>query len=76
MWRCAGHVIFKNDDELEVYDLCNMHLILAVNALPPVCFMEQVPAELLFAETCYMLSASRQQETHSELLKFLRKLDL
>jgi len=64
---------FLADDDLTVYDLCNMNLILAVNSLHPFAFMERIPAELMKNETCYMLSASNQQLTkkslHNELLR-------
>jgi DNA-binding transcriptional LysR family regulator len=64
---------FLADDDLAVYDLCNMNLILAVNSLHPFASMERIPAELMKNETCYMLSASNQQLTkkslHNELLR-------
>ncbi|HHV41359.1 MAG TPA: LysR family transcriptional regulator [Clostridiaceae bacterium] len=58
---------FLADDDLTVYDLCNMNLILAVNTLHPFASMERIPAELMKNETCYMLSASNQQLTKKSL---------
>ncbi|HMM05472.1 MAG TPA: LysR family transcriptional regulator [Clostridiales bacterium] len=54
---------FLADDDLMVYDLCHMNLILAVNSLHPFATMERIPAELMKDETCYMLSYSNQQLT-------------
>lgn len=54
---------FLADDDLMVYDLCHMNLILAVNSLHPFATMERIPAELMKHETCYMLSYSNQQLT-------------
>lgn len=58
---------FLADDDLTVYDLCNMNLILAVNTLHPFASMERIPADLMKNETCYMLSASNQQLTRKSL---------
>lgn len=64
---------FLADDDLTVYDLCHMNLILAVNSLHPFATMDRIPAELMKNETCYMLSYSNQQLTkknvHSDLLR-------
>lgn len=58
---------FLADDDLIVYDLCNMNLILAINSLHPFASMERIPAELMKHEICYMLSASNQQLTKKDL---------
>ncbi len=58
---------FLADDNLTVYDLCNMNLILAVNSQHPFASMERIPAELMKHETCFMLSASNQQLTQKNL---------
>jgi DNA-binding transcriptional LysR family regulator len=58
---------FLADEDLTVYDLCDMNLILAVNSLHPFASMERIPAELMKHETCYMLSASNQQLTKKDL---------
>lgn len=64
---------FLADDDLTVYDLCHMNLILAVNSLHPFATMDRIPAELMKNETCYMLSYSNQQLTkkslHNDLLR-------
>lgn len=63
---------FLADNDLTVYELCNMNLSLAVNSMHPFASMDRIPAELMKQETCYMLSARNQQLTkknlHSEFL--------
>lgn len=67
---------FLADDELTVYELCNMNLILAVNSKHPFASMERIPAELMKNETCYMLSFSDQQLTKKDLQKDLIRAGL
>lgn len=62
---------FLADDDLTVYDLCNMNLILAVNSQHPFASMERIPAGVMKHETCFMLSASNQQLTKKSLQKEL-----
>lgn len=58
---------FLADEDLMVYDLCHMNLILAVNSLHPFASMDRIPAELMKNETCYMLSYSNQQLTQKSV---------
>lgn len=67
---------FLTDDDLTVYELCNMNLILAVNSQHPFASMERIPAELMKNETCFMLSASNQQQTQKDLRKNLIRAGL
>lgn len=67
---------FLADDDLTVYDLCTMNLILAVNSLHPFASMDRIPAELMKNETCYMLSYSNQQLTQKSVRSDLLRAGL